>query len=82
MCLDHHFDKLEDDIQQGVIFEIEPSRQPSSSRLAHAAGAEDRRFTLSLWHLRMGATCADAGSHGALPSIPDKTRMAGGRHEG
>jgi hypothetical protein len=26
-----------------------------------AAGAEDRRFTPSLWHVRKGATCEDAG---------------------
>jgi hypothetical protein len=28
MCLDHQFDKLEGDTQQGVTFEIEPSPQP------------------------------------------------------
>jgi hypothetical protein len=59
-CLDHQFDKLEGATQQGIIFEIEPSPQPMLVGSAHAAGAEDRRFTPSLWHVRMGATCGDA----------------------
>jgi hypothetical protein len=28
MCLDHQFDKLQGDTQQGVTFEIEPSSPP------------------------------------------------------
>ena len=60
MSLDHQFDKLDSDTQQGVTLQLEPSPEPMSSRSAHGAGAEDRRFTPSLWHLRMGATCEDA----------------------
>src|SRR5215216_6413754 len=61
MCPDHQFDKLQGDTQQGGTFEKSRRRRRCSSRSAHAAGAEGRRFTPSLWHLRMGATCKDAG---------------------
>jgi hypothetical protein len=40
--------------------------------VAVAAHREDRRLTPSLSHLRIGTTCADAGSHGAQSSISER----------
>ena len=44
--------------------------------------AADSEFTPSLYDVRSRPTSAKAGPHSAQPSIPDKTVMAGGRHEG